>query len=93
MDIQVDGNGGLDLAQKIEELRRAMAVVALAEYVAGGDIESGKQAGDCLAMRSNSARCALFTTNSCFFGRPRRGSIPQHRIPLLYMQPIYDSED
>jgi hypothetical protein len=27
---------------------------------------------DCLAMRSNSARCAWFTTSDCFFGRPRK---------------------
>jgi hypothetical protein len=48
---------------------------------------------DCLAMRSNSPRCALVTNNSCFFGRPRRGSIPHHRIPIPHMQPIYDSRD
>jgi hypothetical protein len=44
-------------------------------------------------MRSNSARCALFTTSSCFFGRPRRGSIPQHKTHIIYMQSIYDSGD
>src|ERR1700678_519958 len=48
---------------------------------------------DCLAIRSNSARCALVTNNSCFFGRPRRGSIAQHRTPQSYMQSIYDSGD
>jgi hypothetical protein len=31
---------------------------------------------DCVAMRSSSARCALLKPRSCFFGRPRRGSIP-----------------
>ena len=31
--------------------------------------------------------------NSCFFGRPRRGSIPQHKMHTNYMQAIYDSGD
>ena len=34
---------------------------------------------DCRAMRSNSALCPGLTTSSCFFGRPRRGSMPHHR--------------
>jgi hypothetical protein len=48
---------------------------------------------DCRAMRSNATRCKLFTNSSCFFGRPRRGSIPQHKTHPIYMQPIYDSVD
>src|ERR1700733_10568512 len=46
---------------------------------------------DCRAIRSNSTRCTGFTTSSCFFGRPRRVSIPQLKTKLRYIQYIYDS--
>jgi hypothetical protein len=48
---------------------------------------------DCQAMRSNSARCALFTTNACFFGRLRRGSIPQPRMPLPYICNLFMNQE
>ena len=48
---------------------------------------------DCRAMRSNSTLCAGLTINECFLGRPRRGSITQHRTSSFNMQAIYDSGD
>lgn len=43
---QVGGYGRIDLLQKVEKLDRAVTAIALAENVAGGDVERGKQTGN-----------------------------------------------
>jgi hypothetical protein len=48
---------------------------------------------DCLVRPSSSALWALRTSSSCFFDRPRRGSMPHLRSPVSYMQDTYDSGD
>ena len=50
MDIQIGRNGDVDFLQKVEELHRTMASIALAKDVAGRDIESRKQAGDAMSL-------------------------------------------
>ena len=50
MNVEIGGNGPIDLLQEIEKLDGAMTPVALAEHAAGGDIESRKQAGDAVSF-------------------------------------------
>jgi hypothetical protein len=61
MDIELEGNGGVDFLQEIQELHRAMPAVAFVEDVAGGDTESGKQAGDAVSLV---VMCASFPLSS-----------------------------
>ena len=50
MDVEIGRNRGINLFQEVQELNRTMASIALAKNVAGGDIESSKQACDAMSL-------------------------------------------
>ena len=50
MDVEIGRNRGINLFQEVQELHRTMASIALAKNVAGGDIESSKQACDAMSL-------------------------------------------
>src|ERR1700722_13072483 len=50
VDIQISGNSSIDLLQKIQELDRTVASIALAKHVAGGNIERSEQAGNTVPL-------------------------------------------
>ena len=43
VDIEVPGHGLVDDAEELAELDGAMAAVASADHLAGGDVESGEE--------------------------------------------------
>jgi hypothetical protein len=67
MNVQIVGNSGFDLIEKLAELCGAMASIALADDPAGCDVEGGEQR--CGAM----ARVFKFplATNEWALARPR----------------------
>jgi hypothetical protein len=50
MDLEIGRNRGINPFQEIQELNRTMASIAPAEDIAGGDIESSKQACDAMSF-------------------------------------------
>ncbi len=79
VDIEIGWNGSIDPLQEIQELDGTMASIALAQDVAGGDIECSEKAGNAMPLVVVSASLQLSDPH----GQHRLGTAQSLDLRLL----------
>ena len=79
VDIEVLGHVGLDLVEELEELRCPVAGEALADHLAGGDVQGGEQRGCAVALVVVAAARGLAGPH----GQQRLGAVQRLDLALL----------